>query len=91
MKITVEYASQIKRVTGTETEEYELEENGTLQDLILLVSQKHDAELHSLLFKEEILHPSILLFVKDNQVRWEDNPELADGDRVTLLSPISGG
>jgi molybdopterin converting factor small subunit len=91
MKITVEYASQIKRVIGSETEEYHVEEKGTLQDLILLVSQKHDAELHSLLFQGEELHPSILLFVKDNQVRWEDNPELKEGDTVTLLSPISGG
>lgn len=91
MKVTVEYASQIRRTVGTESEEYELEENKNLHDLIQLVSEKHDAELHSLLFKEETLHPSILLFIKDKQVKWEDNPALSDGDTVTLLSPISGG
>ena len=91
MNITVEYASQIKRVIGNDSESYVLEEHQTLQDLIQLVSKKHDSELHALLFKEEVLHPSILLFIKDNQVRWEDNPVLNEGDVVTLLSPISGG
>jgi len=35
--------------------------------------------------------PAVLVFVGEEQVRWEAPPVLKDGDEVMLLSPISGG
>jgi hypothetical protein len=40
---------------------------------------------------ERRLHASILLFVGDAQVRWDQSFELSDRDVLTILSPISGG
>ena len=36
-------------------------------------------------------HDSLLLFVGEEQVRWETPRELRDGDVVTVLAPMAGG
>ena len=92
MRITVEYAAQIKRAAGRASEALDLGEPSTVQDAVRQVSERHGEAMDSLLFAGAgRLHPSILLFVGDAQVRWDQPRELRDGDVLTILSPISGG
>ena len=92
MRITVEYAAQIKRAAGRASETFEWETSCTVQDVLHGIVRRHGEPLGSLLFHENgQLHPSILLFVGDSQIRWESACELQDRDVLTILSPISGG
>lgn len=92
MKVTIEYAAQVKRAAGVSSEEIEIETSCTVDDLMAHVATRHGDSLRKLLFDSEgSLQHSILVFVGDTQARWDDRVELKDGDTVTLLSPIAGG
>jgi len=92
MKVTVEYAAQLKRAAGIGSETIEVSPGCTLAQLIDEVARRHNGELNRLLTDESgALHPSILLFVGDEQVRGPLDRELRDRDVVTMISPISGG
>ena len=92
MRITVEYAAQVKRAAGQSAETFECETPCTVRDLLDRVADRHGEALARLLFDDNRrLHPSILLFIGDSQVRGENQRELKDGDVLTILSPISGG
>jgi molybdopterin converting factor small subunit len=92
MHITVEYAAQIKRAAGLSVETFECHSPCTVRDILDRVAQRHGESLSLLLFDEDRkLHPSILLFLGDSQVRPDEPRELQDHDTLTILSPISGG
>jgi molybdopterin converting factor small subunit len=92
MKVTVEYAAQIKQAAGRAAEELEIEPSTTVQDLALQLAERHGAALRQLLLSGDGgLSRSILLFVGNEQVRPESPHPLRDRDVVTILSPISGG
>lgn len=92
MKVTLEYTAQAKRVVGIGAEELELPADSTLQDSVRRAAEKHGAELRRILFtQDDSLHPSVLLFLRDEQIRWDTPVTLRAGDVVTILSPISGG
>ena len=92
MQVTVEYTAQVKRAAGVAVESVTLAEPCTVQELVANVAKMHGEGLARLLFASDgVLHPSILLFVGDRQVRWDMAVELQEGDVVTILSPISGG
>lgn len=92
MQFTVEYAAQIKRAAGRASEVFESESPCTVENALRRAAERHGDAMKTLLFNgDDGLHPSILLFVGDAQVRWEERRELKDGDVLTILSPISGG
>ena len=92
MNVKVEYAAQVKRAAGIASETIEIDAPCTLQDLISNLANKHDDSLRNLLFDSDgNLQRSILVFVGDHQVRWDEQLELNGTEVVTLLSPISGG
>ncbi len=92
MQITVEYSAQVKRAAGTAADSLQFEEQPTLQDVLQRIVRLHGDELRKALLAESGgMHPSVLTFVGENQIRSEQNPSLSDGDVVAFLSPISGG
>ena len=92
MRITVEYAAQLRQAAGTSREELDLDPGCTPADLVRRIAAAHGDPLSPLLL-DPTGNPrrSILLFVGDDQVRSNTPVELRDGDSVTLLSPVSGG
>ncbi len=92
MHVTVEYAAQIKRAVGLAVETFECDGSCTVKDVLDRVAERHGDRLRTLLFNgDRKLHPSILLFVGDSQVRSDEPRVLKDHDVLTILSPISGG
>jgi molybdopterin converting factor small subunit len=92
MKVTVEYAAQVKQAAGVGTETVELDDGCSVQELVSRVAELHGDPLRRVILDADgKLHPSILLFVGDDQVRADSPVKLHESDVVTLLSPVSGG
>lgn len=92
MVVTVEYTAQLKRAAGKAREEFELDDSGTLLDLINAIADRHGDELARMLKSADgAPQTTVIPFVGDDQVRWDAASVLRDGVAVTLLSPISGG
>ena len=92
MQITVEYTAQVKRAAGVASESIDVDSECSVQDLLKQIANRHGDPLAGLLLGDAgSLSPSILLFVNDEQVRWETLRLLHENDVVTILSPISGG
>ncbi|MEX0715247.1 MAG: MoaD/ThiS family protein [Planctomycetaceae bacterium] len=92
MQLTLEYAGQIKRAAGVAAESFELPAEAAVLDLLRNAADAHGDDLRRILFDGAgRVHPSLLVFVGDAQIRTGDAPALQPGDVVTVLSPISGG
>lgn len=79
MKVTVRYAAQAREAAGTASETVELE-GSSVRDLLRRLAERHG---------NIFLHPSTLVFVRDEMVRGAR--ELKPGDEVSIMTPISGG
>ena len=91
MRVTAEYAAQVKRAAGVGAETLDVDASCTVEQLVQAVAARHGDALRALLLTGDgRLHPSILVFLRGEQVRDGSTP-LRDGDTVTLLPPISGG
>lgn len=92
MQITVEYSAQVKRAAGVPRETFELPDGATLAALVAEIGKRRGTELNGLLLADDgSLHPSILAFVGEKQIRGDEDRPLNDGESVAFLSPISGG
>jgi len=92
MKITVEYAAQIKRAAAVGSEQYDVDVSCTLDGLVDQIATRHGDDLRSLLLDDQgHVQRSLLIFVGDNQVRADDDTPLQNHCVVSFLSPISGG
>jgi len=92
MRIHVEYSAQLRVRAGCSAETLEVEEGAGLPQLLKAIAERHGDPMRDLLFGADgNVSRSILCFAADEQVDWQQPPSLADGARVTLMSPISGG
>ena len=92
MVVTVEYTAQLKRAAGKTRRDFELDDSGTLIDLVNAIADRHGDELaRMLLAADGSPQSTIIPFVGDDQNRWDAADALRDGVTVTLLAPISGG
>jgi sulfur-carrier protein len=90
MHVSVEYTAQIKRAAGRSKDSVDLADGATVQTLIESIAGSADERLkRSLVTIDGRMQPTLLAFVRDEQVRPGDM--LNEGDIITLLSPISGG
>ncbi len=90
MKIAVRYMAQLRQAAGVAAEEIELDSPASLADLVRLLVQRHADLGRLLLTGGGAPQPTLLVFVGDEQADV-GRSTLADGDAVTLLSPIAGG
>ena len=92
MVVTVEYTAQLKRAAGKTREDFELDDSGTLIDLVNAIADQHGDEVARMLQATDGSPQSTIIpFVGDDQKRWDAADALSNGVTVTLLSPISGG
>ncbi len=92
MKVKVEYSAQMRKTIGRASEELEIAAGDTVCDLIGSIARREGEPLQGfLLGAGGEPSPSILLFLNDVQVEWCEAPSLADGDVLTIASPIAGG
>lgn len=92
MEIEVHYATQVKRVAGIRSETVTVPDGCGVHALVRQVAEQHGEGLQKLLLNEAgDVQPGLLLFLGDAQVAAGEDPPLADGAALTIMSPISGG
>jgi len=92
MKVTVEFATQIRRAAGVASEVVEVADGASVDDAIRTVAAQHDDSVSRLLLDDNgNIRPSVLTFARDRQIRDAAATTLADGDVMTIMTPISGG
>jgi len=90
MRIEIEYTAQLADAAGATGQTLTLPEGATLADLCRTLADAHGDALANTLGNAGTPHPWILTAVNDKATRDATHP-LRDGDRVSFLSPISGG
>ena len=91
MKVSVSYFGQIKSAVGCGAEEFESPTSVTPAELLRLVVERHEAARRMLIADSGKPQKALLFLVNDEQVHADSEESLRDGDRVTLMPPISGG
>lgn len=92
MKIELEFTAQIKRALGRGKAALEAPDGASLSDVVDLIARRYADQTGGVLFLDDSrINPSVAIFVNDVQIRTAESCTLTDGDRVTFLSPISGG
>jgi MoaD family protein len=96
LKVKVEYVGHIKNLIDDKSqEEIEIEDNSSIADLFLLLSQKYGEP-----FKKAVYEPggldvksNFMATVNGNLLNQLKGVEtkLKNGDRVTLMPVVSGG
>jgi molybdopterin converting factor small subunit len=93
VKLRVSYSGQARAAANCGSEQFELPASATLHDLLPAIASRHGEPMKALLeINPARGGPVVLVFLGEEQVRWDaPPPPLKDGDEVMLLSPISGG
>ena len=92
MKVTVKYSAQARLAAGVGSEDFQFPGPAAIRDLVVRAAEGHGDPLRGLLLAADgSPHPSLLIFVGDEQVRPDAPRELRPDDVVTLMPPIAGG
>ena len=89
MTVEVEYMAQLRVATGCRSDRLEIAAGSTLAELLAVAADRYDESAASHFVRDGKPSPSLLCAVRGAQASWDY--KLQDGDRVTLLTPISGG
>ena len=92
MEIQVVYVAQVKTASGVSRQTVDLDEGATVQSLLDRLIDTHGQPFGDLLLDNQgDLRKSILLFRGDEQIDSPAETPLADGEQITLMSPLAGG
>ncbi len=92
MNVSIRYMAQLKHAAGVAREQATLDAACSPHELVTRRAACHGEALHRLLLDGAgRLHPTILLFVGDEQATPAAGYLLKDGDQITVLAPIAGG
>ncbi|MDP6525178.1 MAG: MoaD/ThiS family protein [Kiritimatiellia bacterium] len=91
MNITVEYTAQLKARTGCSDETFEVDSSCDLPALFSAIAGRHGDPVREIVLDAQDTPVQVLCFVNDKQVDWGAPPQLAEGAKITIMSPISGG
>ena len=96
MKVKVEYLGHIKNILGSKREEeIEVEDNSSISDLLLVLSEKHGESFKKAVYEAggKDIKSNFIATVNGfllNQLKGIET-KLKDGDRVVLMPIVSGG
>lgn len=90
MKLTVEYLSQLKEASGTNTETFIINEPVLLSDFIKSHICNNERLAEQLLNEKKEIKDMLICFVNDKKCSVYET-ELNDDVDITLMFPIAGG
>ena len=92
MRVSVQYTAQLKQALGTSHDEFELESNVSLQELVSQILARHGEPFRQYaLDANDQLQSTIIVCVDDEQVENAAEYQIKIDSTITLLSAISGG
>ncbi len=91
MNYKIKLWGQLKQKAGKEFIHMESIEELNMQDIVLRICEMEPALREVLLKSPSSIHPSILIFVNDNQYEYDKQSPIKKSDQITFMSPIAGG
>jgi len=88
LRVKVKYMMWLRDKVGLDVEEYLLEHQPRLAELLEIIRQRHASIARLLENIESVENPIIMLV---NGVKQSTDYVLRDGDEVVFLPPVSGG
>ncbi|NOZ20977.1 MAG: MoaD/ThiS family protein [Planctomycetes bacterium] len=92
MKVTFRYFALVRKGAGTEREQVELPDGADARGALATLAQERGGD-----FQRQILDDSgtvrsnLIVLVNGQTVRQDEQRTLADGDEVSVFSPVAGG
>ena len=92
MTIKLRFTAQIKDAAGIGSDSIILFENEKLQSLLRRLPERYGEEFRKILYDDKgRYHSSNLIVLNEEQVEYDENKSLNNGDELIILSPVSGG
>lgn len=91
MKITFQLWGQLKQAAGSGKIELDIDDNSTIEQAIQKLADTQGDKIKVLLMKDEQISPTMLFFIKDEQIDIGTNKVLTEDTEISIMSPIAGG
>ena len=94
MKIKIKFFTSLREITGKKVEKIELQENITIDELIILLSNKFGKKFKEYVYNKNGKIQDFLSFLingKNINTLQGLTTKLQEGDVVAILPPVGGG
>ena len=92
MNVRMQYYAQVRQVAGVENETIALDEGADLRGLLARLADRYGDSFRSFVLDVRgDPRPGIIVLVNDRPVGGGESPRLAEGDQVSIFSPVAGG
>ena len=92
MNVEISYYAQIRLAAGGASERATVAAGTTVVALLTTLAARHGDTFRRLVLDDANRpRPGIIVLVNDRPVASGADPALAEGDRVSLFSPVAGG
>jgi MoaD family protein len=92
MQVTLNYFAQVRKAVGAESEKLEIADGADVLSAVLKAADEHGEGFRGMLLNEAgEIQPSLLILVNGQPVPHGQKSSLADGDEISILSPVAGG
>jgi molybdopterin synthase sulfur carrier subunit len=94
MKVEVKFFTSLREITGKKTEEIQLHNTVTVEELLTLLSDKYGKQFREYVYSKKWKVQGFLSFLvngKNINVLEGFGTELKEGDVLAILPPVGGG
>ena len=93
IEVTVKYLGYFRTLTGKAEESIEINQDGTIKDVVELICGIHGDKLRNVFYKDGKMKVSNALpsFMVSGRGTSDVSKKLNDGETVAILNPIAGG
>jgi molybdopterin synthase sulfur carrier subunit len=94
MKVEVKFFTSLREITGKKVEEIQLQSVITVEELLILLSEKYGKKFREYIYNKKGKVHGFLSFLvngKNINVLQGFDTELKQGDIIAILPPVGGG
>ena len=94
MKVEVKFFTSLREITGKKTDEIQLQNDATVEELLTLLSKKYGKNFREYLYDKKGKVQGFLSFLvngKNINALEGFNTKLKQGDTIAILPPVGGG
>ena len=93
IKVTVKYLGYFRALTDKAEESIEINQDGTIKDVVELICGIHGDKLRNVFYKDGKIKESNALpgFMVSGRGTSDVSKKLNDGETLAILNPIAGG